>query len=88
MDCCLERIFIPLFDLGLIAVSPLNFTVLLHPKLGESSYSELSGRMIALPENADDRPDVDALSDHGCWAGLFNRRPGVIPLSSVVEKLR
>ncbi|WP_428414967.1 HNH endonuclease [Pararhizobium sp.] len=64
-----------LFDLGLIAVSPLNFTVLLHPKLGESSYSELSGRMIALPENADDRPDVDALSDHGCWAGLFNRRP-------------
>lgn len=60
-----------LFDLGLLAVSPEDFTVILSPKLDGSPYKELLGVKVRLPQNGADRPNAQALYDHARWAGLI-----------------
>lgn len=60
-----------LFDLGLLAVHPENFTILLSPKLERSPYNELLGVKVRLPKNFPDRPSAQALNDHARWAGLI-----------------
>jgi len=59
-----------LFDLGLLAVHPQDFSVMLSPKLEGSQYSELHGAKLRLPESRTDQPSAQALSDHARWAGM------------------
>ncbi|WP_197062749.1 HNH endonuclease signature motif containing protein [Bosea sp. UNC402CLCol] len=61
-----------LFDLGLLAVHPLDFTVMLSPKLAGSSYDGLRGQQLRLPKNTIDGPCPQALKDHAHWAGLLD----------------
>ncbi|MCR6670729.1 HNH endonuclease [Devosia ginsengisoli] len=60
-----------LFDLGLLAVNPEDFTVMLSPKLEGSVYNELLGVKVRLPQTGADRPSAQALNDHARWAGLI-----------------
>lgn len=60
-----------LFDLGLLAVNPADYSVILSPKLKGTHYSELHGAKLRLPENRADRPNAPALTDHARWAGLI-----------------
>lgn len=52
-----------LFDLGKITISQ-EYTVILHPDLINTSYSELNGKRIALPANRTDWPSLQALREH------------------------
>ncbi|MFA5947817.1 MAG: HNH endonuclease signature motif containing protein [Candidatus Gracilibacteria bacterium] len=60
-----------LFDLGLLAVNPEDYTVMLSPKLEGSPYNELLGVKVRFPETSADRPSAQALTDHARWAGLI-----------------
>jgi hypothetical protein len=59
-----------LFDLGLIAIDTAQMTVILHPELIGSSYSDLAGRKITLPKDSKQRPAVKALAEHRATSGL------------------
>lgn len=59
-----------LFDMGLIAIDANNWKVLISSKIKESSYSELEGRVIRLPQDKSALPSSLALNWHRKWAGL------------------
>lgn len=60
-----------LFDLGLLAIHPVDMSVILSPKLMNTSYQPLHGRRVKLPKEPEDRPNAGALKDHAVWAGLI-----------------
>lgn len=64
-----------LFRAGQIAIDPTTFQVVLSPELSKTSYGKLAGRRIALPEEEEARPNIDALESHyrQCW---WNAQPG------------
>jgi hypothetical protein len=51
-----------LFDMGLIGIDPESSTVVVAPRLRDTSYKELHGRLARLPEDPQLRP-IDMLSD-------------------------
>lgn len=53
-----------LFDLGLLAIDPDSLTVQLSDQLKTSSYAELQGKRIAVPETAGIAPNKQALARH------------------------
>ena len=59
-----------LWDLGLLAVDPDTFRIILSDELLASSYSELENQLISLPINSKDHPSKAALSSHLEWTGL------------------
>lgn len=59
-----------LFDLGLIAVAPETFEVIISPRLSSTEYSILSGRRLKLPATPKLIPNQQALANHKNWAGL------------------
>lgn len=62
-----------LFDLGLLAVDSASMTVILAPRLGETSYGEFAGKPVSVPEDPSTRPSIEALDAHRRWAGLSIR---------------
>ncbi|MBD1863278.1 MULTISPECIES: tetratricopeptide repeat protein [Trichocoleus] len=54
-----------LFDLNLIAIEPETHTVLLHPSLRQSSYSDLHQKKLRLPSATTYKPSQEAL--HQRW---------------------
>jgi hypothetical protein len=50
-----------LFDLGIIAIDPQSFHVVVSKELVGTSYEELAGRLIRLPTRIADRPAVEVL---------------------------
>jgi len=56
--------FHTLFDLGLIAISPIDLRIILHSSLKDGHYSYLSGKMISVPNNKDYWPSATALKMH------------------------
>jgi HNH endonuclease len=59
-----------LFDLGLLTVDADLLTVVLSQGLKQSSYGELHGKSISVPESAASRPSREALKQHRAWCGL------------------
>lgn len=59
-----------LFDLGLIAVEPETFRVLLAPGIGCMNYQEIAGVPVRLPADSFQWPSREALALHKAWAGL------------------
>jgi putative restriction endonuclease len=59
-----------LFDLGLLTVDPSNMTVIVAPRLQQTSYATLDGKPLFLPKYVDARPSVVALARHRTWSGL------------------
>lgn len=59
-----------LWDLGLIAVNPDTYQIILAHELLASSYSELEGQLIKLPVDRKDYPSKGALSNHLEWTSL------------------
>ena len=59
-----------LFDLGLWAIDTATMTVLLAPELTKTSYSELAGRPLRVPDAPSARPSREALDTHRRWGGL------------------
>lgn len=59
-----------LFDLGLITVDPVSWTVLVAPRLSHSAYGSLDGAPVHLPDKLSDRPSAQALAQHKSWAGI------------------
>jgi putative restriction endonuclease len=59
-----------LYDLGLVAVRPEDFRIVISRQLGESDYAELSGMRMRLPQEQELWPDRDGLANHLKWAGL------------------
>lgn len=53
-----------LFDLGLIAIDPNNFTTITSHSLINTEYERLEGRKIAIPERPEDHPSKFALAYH------------------------
>jgi hypothetical protein len=50
-----------LFDIGLIAIDPENYCVVISNRLMSTSYEELSGKRIRLPARTGDQPNTEAL---------------------------
>lgn len=59
-----------LFDLGLIAIDSLAFTIVVGTDLRGTSYSSLSGAPLRVPQAKNERPSTEALAWHREWAGL------------------
>jgi len=59
-----------LFDLGLIAISPNDFKVILRDDLRTGFYGDLHGQPIALPSNRSELPNREALEAHKISSGL------------------
>jgi predicted restriction endonuclease len=59
-----------LFDLGLIAVDPSTFTVILKNELRNTSYADLEGRRLSLPSDLKLQPSSGALARHLENSGL------------------
>jgi HNH endonuclease len=59
-----------LFDLGLLAVDADSLTVVLSPALSQTTYGELHGKPISVPESAAARPSSEALKQHRAGCGL------------------
>lgn len=53
-----------LYDLGLLAIDPVEMTVLLAPSLMGSDYKSFAGTLIRLPANEVERPSRQALTMH------------------------
>jgi putative restriction endonuclease len=59
-----------LFDLGLLAIDPETLTVVLAPKLANTSYASLAGQAIRAAEHAALNPSASALYEHLKWAAI------------------
>jgi predicted restriction endonuclease len=59
-----------LFDLGLLTVDADALTVVLSQALKQTSYRELHGKPISVPESAAARPSSEALKQHRAGCGL------------------
>ena len=59
-----------LFDLGLIAIDSTDYSVVIDRDLEATSYQNLSGVQINLPEEPDHHPQKQALEQHRMWAGI------------------
>lgn len=59
-----------LFDLGLISIDPTTLEVLIAPSLARSSYAELAGKRIRVPDGPRARPNTQCLALHRSWSGL------------------
>lgn len=59
-----------LFDIGLISIDPENYQILVSPRLMGSSYYDLKGKFINLPQEKAGRPSVEAIAWHRHWSGL------------------
>jgi|GEM_PF-2763369 len=55
-----------LFDLGLLAIDTADMTVILAPNLTNTSYGELSGKLLRPPNVS--HPSKEALDQHRAWA--------------------
>ena len=53
-----------LFDLGLIAVEPDSMTLLLSRELESTMYEQYAGQRVWVPEEAELRPNLEALERH------------------------
>jgi putative restriction endonuclease len=60
-----------LFDLGLVAVRPDSFQVVLSDRLQGTRYEALQGCSVSQPSEAPLRPDPVALEQHATWARLY-----------------
>jgi hypothetical protein len=65
-----------LFDLDLIGVNPATFEIALAPRLLKTSYVELVGTRIQLPDMPARRPNSTAMSRR--WAQFKNREEAAI----------
>lgn len=59
-----------LFDLRLLAVDADSLTVVLSPSLLHTSYRELHGRQLSVPESVSAQPSSEALRQHRAGCGL------------------
>jgi predicted restriction endonuclease len=59
-----------LFDLGLIAIDPVSFTVLLASALSSTTYAEFAGKKITPPSEPNLRPNIAVLKKHRIESGL------------------
>jgi putative restriction endonuclease len=59
-----------LFDVGLIAIEPASLSILLAPKLTTSSYANMVGRSLRVPQQEALRPSRAALAEHREWCGF------------------
>ena len=59
-----------LFDLGLISVDTSTMTIIVAPRLLQTSYGALSGTALRIPNVPGTRPSVEALAKHREWSGL------------------
>lgn len=50
-----------LFNAKKMAIEPVNLKVQISPELANTSYGKLAGRRLALPEDEESRPNLDAL---------------------------
>lgn len=57
-----------LYDLGLIAIDPVNFEVAISPRLQGTTHGHFAGRRISLPAKIEDLPSVAALQMQFNWA--------------------
>ena len=53
-----------LFDSGLIAIDPDDYTTIISPNLENTVYSDQDGRKIIVPDKADFKPDKKFLQEH------------------------
>lgn len=60
-----------LFDLGLVALRPDSFEVVLSERLQDTKYEGLDGCILAQPSEVSLRPDPAALEHHARWARLW-----------------
>lgn len=59
-----------LFDLGLVAISPIDLKVILHRDLRDGHYGYLHGKMMNPPKSRSDWPSTTALEKHKKDSGL------------------
>lgn len=59
-----------LFDLGLLTVDTSSMVVLVAARLANTSYKELAGKRITVPDDPSVRPNMVALDKHRQWTGL------------------
>lgn len=59
-----------LFDLGLLAINPMNMKVALSRQLLNTHYAEYHNRVIQAPRERTQRPNVDVLQEHLEWSGI------------------
>ena len=57
-----------LFDVGLVAVEPSDFTVQLSDRLAGTRYQHLEGKTLQLPRSVALRPSAEFLARHAAWA--------------------
>jgi putative restriction endonuclease len=53
-----------LFDLHLITINPETYEILLSSNLSTSSYQELHGKLLSLPQDKAFLPEVSAMRKH------------------------
>ena len=58
-----------LFDLGLLAVDTQSMTAIIAPEPEGTSYSELAGKVVAVPKVMQGGSNIEALNWHRRWAG-------------------
>ena len=63
-----------LFDLHLIAIDVDSMTILIAPTLKTTSYRELHGKKLLLPNSKDETPSIEALKQHLEESGLKSGR--------------
>ncbi|MFC2034209.1 HNH endonuclease [Chloroflexota bacterium] len=59
-----------LFDLGLIAIDSQDMRIKVSPVLCQTEYANLKDIQLALPENPQNWPSIEALNYHRGWARL------------------
>jgi hypothetical protein len=59
-----------LFDLKLVAIDTSTMTVVISPKLMNTTYRSLVGKPLHVPQNESDQPNRGALDAHRSEAGL------------------
>ena len=59
-----------LFDLGFLAVDTATMTAIVAPELEGTTYGELIGKSVSLPEVMPSGSNLEALDSHRRWAGL------------------
>ena len=59
-----------LFDLGMVAIDTTTMTLVLDSRIANSSYMELSGTLIRVPNIVAEHPSDALLDYHRLWSGL------------------
>ncbi|HET7543832.1 MAG TPA: HNH endonuclease signature motif containing protein [Polyangiaceae bacterium] len=53
-----------LFDRHRLAINPESMTVMVDPSIEDRTYRIFEGKMLTLPDNANQQPSKDALRKH------------------------